>query len=233
MLAKTIRVFGKVWLFGACFVFLLGYGATWYQSGFGALQELLSPYNFSNLIAVAIALAPAYFFDKLAGEIEAKERRKAFRSVLGLFLSMGLLVLIVMLMSMKNNTNKEGDGDNRTREYQAISIRVKGKSATMYQHKNYFVTVTSGPVGSDGIPEFIQVGDVVTVKDSTIHAQYIFVTEVLEDMKYGNEILSRKGEVHCIIVQSRENLPYVDEHESRDRLWINVKDCEPLKKMDQ
>ena len=48
---------------------------------------------------------------------------------------------------------------------EATSIRVKGKSATMLsKHKNYLVTLASGPIGSEGIPEIIQVGDVVTGK---------------------------------------------------------------------
>lgn len=38
--------------------------------------------------------------------------------------------------------------------------------------------------------------------------------------------MARKGDVTCVIVESEDNLPYGDQR--RDRLWIHVKECEPL-----
>lgn len=152
----------------------------------------------------------------------------------GLVVSRAVLLSVVAvavffaLVFMNNGDNKNNSEGDQVRKFEATSIRVKGKSATMYQHKNYLVTLASGPVGSEGIPEIIQVGDVVTVKDSTIRVEHIVVTEFLKDMKYGKDVLGKKGDIHCTIVQSLDNLPNVDEHDQRDRLWINVKDCEPL-----
>jgi hypothetical protein len=54
------------------------------------------------------------------------------------------------------------------------------------------------------------------------------VTEILEDMRYGGKVFARKGDVTCTVVERIEDLPHVDERTWRDRLWIHVKDCEPL-----
>lgn len=232
MLPKAIRFLGKVWLYGASFVISLSYGWIWYRHGFGSFRELVSPFNFWNYGAVIITLAPGFLLGKLAGEMEQGLNRKALRSLGAVLLSVVAVALFFAVVFMNNGDNKNNNESDQVRKSEATSIRVKGKSATMYQHKNYLVTLASGPVGSEGIPEIIQVGDVVTVKDSTIRVEHIVVTEFLKDMKYGKDVLGKKGDIHCTIVQSLDNLPSVNELEQRDRLWINVKDCEPLKKMD-
>jgi hypothetical protein len=230
MLPSAIRVLGKIWLYGVSILILLSYVFIWYQRRFSALQDMLSPYNFTNFIAVAITLAPGYFLHKLAGEIEEKQRGKALWSFGAVILSVAGVVLMVMLVVVGQDSEiRKANGNEQTREYRATSIRVKGKSATMYQHKNYLLTQGSGPVGSEGIPDTIQIGDMVTIGGNTIQVQHIIVTEFLSDMKYGGETLGMKGDIHCTIVQSLDSLPYVEEHKFRDRLWINVKDCDPLK----
>ncbi|MFO0719754.1 MAG: hypothetical protein U0319_03385 [Nitrospira sp.] len=178
---------------------------------------------------MAITLAPGYFLRKLAGEIKEKEHRKALRSLAAALLSIAAVAVIAAVTLMGSKEREKDNSSDRVREYRATSVRVEGKSATMYQHKDYLVTNISGPVGSAGIPEVIQLGDVITVEGNTIQVQYIIVKEFLTDMKYGNEILGKKGDIHCTIVQSLENLPYVDEEKSRNRLWINIQNCVPLK----
>lgn len=233
MLPKAIRFLGKVWLYGASFVISLSYGWIWYQHGFGRLRELVSPFNFWNYGAVIITLAPGFLLGKLAEEMEQGQNRKALWSLGAALLSVVAVTLFFAVVFMNNGDNKSNSENDQVRTSKAASIRVKGKSATMYQHKNYLVTLASGPIGSEGIPEVIQVGDVVTVKDGTIKVEHIVVTEFLKDMKYGKDVLGMKGDIHCTIVQSLDNLPYVDEHDQRDRLWINVKDCEILDGKDQ
>ena len=233
MTPRIIGTLGKVWLYGASFVISLSYGWIWYQHGFGALRELVSPFNFWNYGSVIITLAPGFLLGKLAGEIEKGQNRKALWSLGGVLLSVVAVAFFFALVFMNNGDNKNNSGNDQVRKSETTSIRVKGKSATMYQHKNYLVTLASGPVGSEGIPEIIRVGDVVTVKDSTIRVEHIVVTEFLKDMKYGKDVLGQKGDIQCTIVQSLDNLPYVDEHDQRDRLWINVKDCEPLEEKGQ
>jgi hypothetical protein len=46
-------------------------------------------------------------------------------------------------------------------------------------------------------------------------------------MKWGREVLGRRGDITCVLVESEENLPYKDEEVQRDRLWIYVKQCQP------
>lgn len=233
MISRIVGTLGKVWLYGASLVIGLSYGWIWYQHGFGALQEILSPFNFWNHIAVIITLAPGFLLGKLAGEMEQGQNRKVWWSLGAVLFSMGAVALFFASVAMNKGDNKNNSESDQVRKSEAASIRVKSKSATMYQRKNYLVTVASGPIGSEGIPEIIQVGDVVTVKDNTIRVARIVVTEFLKDMKYGKDVLGMKGDIHCTIVQSLDNLPYVDEHDQRDRLWINVKDCEPLEGKDQ
>ena len=92
-------------------------------------------------------------------------------------------------------------------------------------HKDYFVTVVSDVVGSDGIPDVIEIGDVIKVKDETLKANYIFATQCFETLEWNGQILCRKGQISCVIVKRPEDRPT---DEKRDRLWLNVNDCEPL-----
>jgi hypothetical protein len=229
MLVWIIKLLGKIWLYGACFLILVGYASTWYLHGFGALQELVNPFNFWNYVAVVITLAPVFFLDKLAEEIRGKNRRKILRSSVAVFLSVSLVILVAAFVTIGRNSEITSARQNdKSKEYTATSVRVKSDSATMYRHKNTFLGVSSGPVGKSGIPERIRIGDAITVDGSTIRVNHIVVTEILTDMSYGGKVFATAGDIHCNIVESLENLPSVDENTSRDRLWINVQDCVPL-----
>jgi hypothetical protein len=63
------------------------------------------------------------------------------------------------------------EGEEKTREYKVLSVRVRNSSATMHYHKNYYVTLVSGSVGKEGIPEVIRVGDTIRVKDRSIERE--------------------------------------------------------------
>ncbi len=110
-------------------------------------------------------------------------------------------------------------------EGEAKKIIVKNHSATMYQHKNYYVTLSSGPIGSEGIPTAISIGDTVRVKDKQLTANHIFWTRYLERSEWLGKVLAEAGSVKCVIVQTLDNLPYKDEDKWKDRLWIHVSDC--------
>lgn len=135
----------------------------------------------------------------------------------------GVAVLVIL------TTVTIGTAAEKTREYKATAVRVKNNSATMYAHKNYYITLVSGPVGKEGIPEVIKLGDKIIVKDRSLTVKHIFVTEILEDMKWGGEVLGLKGDVTCTIVENLQDLPHVDEKQWRDRLWIHVTECEPFR----
>ena len=115
---------------------------------------------------------------------------------------------------------------DQTKAFRAQAVLVIDGSATMYQHKNYYITQSSGPVGKEGIPTVIRLGDVVEVKGKRIKVNFIFVTQYLTDLKSGGTILARSGDIKCVIVEAEKDLPYSEG--SRDRLWINVENCRPI-----
>lgn len=132
--------------------------------------------------------------------------------------------VLVILMAVTIGTAAE-----KTQEYEAMAVRVRNNSATMYAHKNYYITLVFATVGKEGVPEVIKLGDKITVKDRSLTVKHIFVTEILEDMKWAGEILGRKGDIQCTIVERPQDLPHVDENQWRDRLWVHVKECEPIR----
>lgn len=120
----------------------------------------------------------------------------------------------------------EGLASKSVKEYSARSVKVLSNSAVMHYHKDYFITTVSGVVGSEGIPEVINVGDEITVKDQTMKANLIKVVKYLKDMVWQKHVFARKGDIICIIAETEKDFPWNDE---RDRVWINVEKCLPLR----
>lgn len=134
------------------------------------------------------------------------------------------VAMLVILMAVT-----VGAAAEKTREYEATAVRVRNNSATMYAHKNYYVTLVSCPVGKGGIPEAIKLGETITVKDRSLTVKYIFVKEIREDMQWAGKVLARKGDVTCTVVERLQDSPHVDENQWRDRLWIHVTECESIR----
>ena len=111
---------------------------------------------------------------------------------------------------------------------EAKKIIVKNNSATMYQHKKFYITLSSGPVGNTGIPTAISLGDTVYVKGKQLTAQHIFWTRHLERVESQGKVLTEAGSVTCVIVQTLHDLPDKDEDRWGDKLWIHVSDCQVL-----
>lgn len=145
-------------------------------------------------------------------------------------LVVGAISCLVALILVQGCTDKGDKQGLRTEKGKARNIRVKNDSATMYADKNYFVTKTRGPVGSEGIPAEIRTGDTIRVMDRVLNVTHIFWTRYLDRMQYGGEVLAEAGDVQCVLVETEEDLPYSDEY--RDRLWIVVKQCEVIKEID-
>jgi cytochrome bd-type quinol oxidase subunit 2 len=72
---RAARIFGRVWLTLAFALILFGYGATWYLRGWAAMQELSSPWNVWNFIAVGVTVAPGILALKWADRAEARKAR--------------------------------------------------------------------------------------------------------------------------------------------------------------
>lgn len=53
-----LKVFGHIWLTAAALLIWAGIVGVWMKSGFSAVQELLSPFNVVNWLAMVITLAP-------------------------------------------------------------------------------------------------------------------------------------------------------------------------------
>ena len=161
---------------------------------------------------------------QLADALQARRWRTVFLAGIGLPASLGVIAL--MLYATRTDQVKRQEGST-TRKYQVASIRVMNGSATMYADKNYYVTFSRGPVGKEGIPELVKVGDKITVTDRSLTVNHIFVTEILEDMSYSGKVFARNGEVRCVLVERPEDKPGVDDN-YRNRQWINITDCKPL-----
>jgi hypothetical protein len=133
------------------------------------------------------------------------------------------LVITIHLLSLVNMPLAWGLAVEKG---EAKKIIVKNNSATMYQHKNYYTTLSSGPIGSAGIPTAISLGDTVLVKDKQLTAKHIFWTRYLERAEWQSKVLVEAGSVTCVIVQTLDDLPDKDEDRWRDRLWVHVSDCQ-------
>ncbi len=101
MLVRAVRALAWSWLFAACFLILTAYASVWRQRGLNALWELLGPHNLTNILAVALTLAPAFFLYQLAGSLHEKKRGKSLgwsaATVLTVTTVIGLLLLPITM----------------------------------------------------------------------------------------------------------------------------------------
>jgi len=229
MLARVVRVLAWMWFFAACSVILVTSASPWYRGGFAALWELVSPHLVINSVFVGLTLAPALFLATLARGIHEKHRGKVLGSAAAFLVSVIALTLLTLVpVKLAKNETQQARQTGKAREYEAQSIRVKDQSATLYQYNDDFTSPSSGPVGTAGIPESIQIGDAITVNGHTLRAQHILVKEILSDIDYDGHPLGKAGETQCVIVESLKNLPDAAQSDRRDRLWIVVEKCVPI-----
>jgi hypothetical protein len=59
-MTKVIRILGYVLLAAGVGLILIGILGTWMSRGFGAVQDLLSPFNIINWITMILTLAPGF-----------------------------------------------------------------------------------------------------------------------------------------------------------------------------
>ena len=55
---KALRIFATVWFVLAGGLILIGILMIWVRDGFGAVQQVLSPFNVLNFIVVFVTLLP-------------------------------------------------------------------------------------------------------------------------------------------------------------------------------
>ena len=108
----------------------------------------------------------------------------------------------------------------------ASKVIVLDNSATMYETKKRLLILKStGPVGSTGIPNTISIGDVITVDKTSITVGFISVKYIDRDMIWNGEVIAKKGDITCVVVESLEDIP---SENNKERKWINIKQCEVI-----
>ena len=80
MLVKLLRGFAVVWFALAGLLIFASTLMIWYKEGFGRIQELFSPFNVVNFIAVLITLAPGIGARMLADRLDQHRRAASDRS---------------------------------------------------------------------------------------------------------------------------------------------------------
>ena len=79
-MAKILRMFGWAWIYLGSTVVFIGYAATVYFHGFGALVDMVKPYgghSIVNMVFVLITLAPGFILIQTAEAIERGQRKRA------------------------------------------------------------------------------------------------------------------------------------------------------------
>ncbi len=75
-MSRFLIIIGKIWLYVAAFVILLGYVSILYNDGFWKLAAILSPFNIWNWLAVVITLLPGIGLLELGKRLDRRGQRK-------------------------------------------------------------------------------------------------------------------------------------------------------------
>ncbi len=59
-MVKALRVLGSILVAIGILAIIIGHGLVWWNEGFWAMTEMLSPRNFANMLAVLAMLAPGF-----------------------------------------------------------------------------------------------------------------------------------------------------------------------------
>ncbi len=70
--ATYCKVIGYIWLVVTGLLIVVGIGMVWGKEGFSGVQDLLSPSNAVNYIAMAIAIIPGIVLLKLSKSLQNK-----------------------------------------------------------------------------------------------------------------------------------------------------------------
>ncbi len=70
--ATYCKVLGYIWLVVTGLIIVVGIAGVWMREGFSGVQDLLSPFNMVNYIAMAITLIPGIVLLKLSESLQRK-----------------------------------------------------------------------------------------------------------------------------------------------------------------
>lgn len=71
VVVKLLRAFATAWFVLASLLIFVSTAMIWYTDGFGRVQEIFSPFNVINSIAVMVTLAPGIGARILAERLES------------------------------------------------------------------------------------------------------------------------------------------------------------------
>ena len=74
--ATYCKVIGYIWLVVTGLIIVVGAASVWMKEGPSGVQDLLSPSNVVNYIAMAIALIPGIALVKLSQDLQRKVKTK-------------------------------------------------------------------------------------------------------------------------------------------------------------
>jgi len=84
----------------------------------------------------------------------------------------------------------------------------------------------SGPVGELKGLKTIRIGDNIDYGKYSFRVGVITATRLTKDLVIGGEVHARKGETICVVAANHAALPSEDDC---DALWLNIKNCWPLR----
>ncbi len=70
--ATYCKVLGYIWLVVTGLIIVVGIAGVWMKEGYSGVQDLLSPFNMVNYIAMAITLVPGIVLLKLSESLQRK-----------------------------------------------------------------------------------------------------------------------------------------------------------------
>ena len=74
--AAYCKALGEIWLMVTGILILVGIAGVWMREGFSGVQDLLSPSNVVNYIAMVIALIPGIVLLKLSKSLQRKAQTR-------------------------------------------------------------------------------------------------------------------------------------------------------------
>ena len=72
-----LKGFGYIWIVLGAVLIAIGIAGTWMKVGFTAVQDLMSPFNVVNWLAIAITLAPGLAALAWSSKLKSKHLQKA------------------------------------------------------------------------------------------------------------------------------------------------------------
>ena len=71
---KALRIFATVWFVLAGALIVIGILMIWARDGFGAVQQVLNPFNVLNFIVMVVTLLPGIAARMLADRLAQRKR---------------------------------------------------------------------------------------------------------------------------------------------------------------